>query len=75
MGRLQSGRAASRAEIMAHYLRERRDNEPFFAPDEAIPTMRGSRRIATPLHSAVRVRQAIGRALIAAGQRLDSEAA
>ncbi|HVL25261.1 MAG TPA: hypothetical protein VM450_14325 [Thermomicrobiales bacterium] len=69
--RLESGRPASRAEIIARHLRERRDNEPLFAPEETIvahPRPALTRPVATLRHS-------LGRALVSAGQRLDREAA
>jgi hypothetical protein len=69
--RLDAGRPATRAEIIARSLRERCDNEPLFAPEEASvarprPTLPGP--VAT-------LRHGLGRALVSVGQRLDREAA
>jgi hypothetical protein len=75
--RLTSRRPASRLEIMARHLKEDRRNFTYFSPDNDASATYVSRERTRPteLNPAAKVRRGIGRALVAAGHRIDREAA
>ena len=81
--RVRSGRPASRVEILERHLRHQRIHQPVFAPEERPRVARISHRDPSAdrparlslLGPATRVRRSIGRALIAAGERLERDAA
>jgi hypothetical protein len=71
----RTDRPASRAEILARHLRERRGQ---IAPQETVAAARIAHEApARPalLTPAAKVRRGLGRVLVAAGHRLDHEAA
>ena len=68
--RLETGRPASRAEILYRYLRERRDHEAHFAPEQVSGVAHA--RTTRPM---TLVRRTMERALASAGHLTDREAA